>query len=448
MLCWEGAGLFAPERWEIGRHSGDAAKGFFRIDNDHRFVLQLRWWTATKPVPIARLVEQHAREVAGRRDAQLPRFQKTNDFRLPQGSHDRASAFISKPSGDAPADSSELLVIWQRSSVARVMMIRFMIEHGQPDPICLKSMLSGLRLQGPQETRDWAFHDLAFQTPPDWHLQLAHLYAGVAYLEFKHRRDRFAIRRFSVADAVMGTTTPAIEDLTRWCRVVYAKEFFDMRYRIELMTDPAGRPGLRLSGSRRWLAPIEMRWLLPRHRRLPRRIDIIWDAAANKIYNLEIRRPSLAMEPILGTVQKSLRLNLADVTAKVCQDEPPNGTVPPRARSLNARVRRRKEVYSEINNQGRTVLTYTFPRPRRLRGLRLLAGLDSGPQKIKRKLELDLIGSLVWERCDRSPKVRQLIADVRQRFLISYREAELSVTEFIRAMGSRGLLSVHIDAPS
>jgi hypothetical protein len=55
---------------------------------------------------------------------------------------------------------------------------------------------------------------------------------------------------------------------------------------------------------------------------------------------------------------------------------------------------------------------------------------------------------MVWEECGRERRVCDIIDQVRARFRISYREAELSVTEFIRALGSRGLLAVTLEPPS
>jgi len=177
-----------------------------------------------------------------------------------------------------------------------------------------------------------------------------------------------------------------------------------------------GRPLLRLTGKRRGLAPIEIQWLMPRHRRIPRQIDIIWDAAANKIYCIELLRTSPDMEPDVEALERSMR------------------PMP--------------EVSSGVGENGRTVIGYTVERPRRLRLLRVLGGFPAGKEKQQRNLELDLIGTMVWEECGRERRVCDIIDRVRARFRISYRGAELSVTELIRALGSRGLLAVTLEPPS
>lgn len=444
LLAWEGVGLFVPQRWEIGRHEGNLRKGFYRVDDDARIVIQLRWWSASAPVPIARLVEQHARNVSSRRGGPLAQFRERPDLRLPAGPGDPAAVFAATLEPREGGAESEILALWQRPAVKRVVVARFLAQGGRPTAGQVRVMLSGLRLQGPEEERDWALHDLAFKTPPGCVLRQSHLYAGVACLNFALGRQEFALRRFSAADAVMGTAAPGVADLERWCRRIYALEFYDMRYQVAPFQDPLGRPGLRLTGSRRLLAPIEMKWLIPKHRRLPRRIDMVWDPAANKIYVLEIRRPSPALEPVLETLLRTLRMNFVPGAepGPEAADTETDDRQRQRARSLQARVRRNGNVRFRLNGQGRAILTHRVPRPSRLRFLRLIGGLSAGSGEIEKNVELDLIGTLVWESCEREPRVCDLIESVRARFKISYREAELSVTEFIRSMGSRGLLSV------
>lgn len=441
LLAWEGVGLYVPRRWEIGRHEGDHKRGLFRVDDESRVVIQARWWTAERPIPIGDLVRQHALAVYTPKGEPSHPFKRMGGLGLPDGEGDRAEAFLSDPLADGEGDQSrELLVVWQRLPVGRVLMLRFLIRGDRPETAAIRAMLTGLRLQGLDEPRDFAALDFAVQSPAGYALEQGKLKAGVCYLEFRKRGSRIAWRRFGAADAVMGTDSPGLDDLERWCRVTYAAEFYDMRYNVERTTDPIGRPMLRLAGNRRWLAPIELKWLIPSHRRLPRRIDIIWDAAANKIYCLELIRPDAKREPEVAAVERASRMTLG-TEASAFEDVELDPRVP-RVRSLRARVRRMPGVTADVNAKGRTVLKFTVERPRGLRFLRVLGGLPSGPVRQERSLELDLIGNLVWEASGKESRVCEIIAAIRDRFKISHREAELSVTEFVRALGSRGILAV------
>lgn len=437
LMAWEGVGLYVPQRWEIGRHEGDHRQGLFRVDDESRVVIQARWWTATGPIPIDELVRQHARTIHGRQSGPPPRFTPVEGLGLAAAPGDRAVAFESD--GGPARAGREILVILQKISLSRVLMLRFLIEQDQPDRSRIRAMLSGLRLQGADAERDWAVLDFAVQVRPGYRLNQAVIKAGVCYLDFYSGRRHIALRRFSAADAVMGVEAPGLDDLERWCRLTYSAEFYDMRYAVERTVDPAGRPLLRLTGKRRLMAPIELKWLIPKHRRIPARIDVIWDAGANKIYCIEILKPAAELEPDIAAFERAVRMTLTDEPA-VISAVPENKT--PRQRSLHARVQRSGEVTFHTNEKGRIVITYPVQRPRGLRLLRLLGGLVAGPGRQDRTLELDLIGSLVWAECGRHRRVSEIIELLAKRFRISHREAELSVTDFIRVLGSRGLLSV------
>lgn len=445
LLAWEGVGLFVPQHWEFGRRGGDARRGFLRIDDETRIVAQLRWWPASRPIAFNRLVDQHARLIGGRHRTQRPPFRPVTGLVLPAATPgDRTGVFTSVPEAAAAGGDGELLIIQQRMAAGRMLVVRVLIAGGQPSPERLRHMLPGLRLQPLQGPRDWAAHDFALRTPPGYSLRQAVLNTGIAYLRFARGRRRIGLRRFSAADAVMGTPHPTLETLEQWCRRVYANAFYDLRYRVEPLRDPAGRPGLRLTGKQRLLAPIEIKWLIPKHRQTPRRIDVIWDAAANKIYCVELVRPSAALEPDVTALEGSLRMTLEPERALELAPTGAAAPADPRARALDARVRWREPVQAARDAQDLVVLTYTVQRPQRLRLLRAIGGLGSGPRTTVKTLALDMIGTQVWDACAAGPRVRDLVDTVRTRFRISHREAELSVSEFVRALGARGLLNVEL----
>lgn len=423
-------------------------RGLFRVDDESRVVIQARWWKAAAPVPFDHLVRRHAETLRGRGDGVPPRFKPMDGLRLPAGPDDRSQAFRAEVATPDDPLKREILVIWQRSGPGRLLMLRFLIEAGRPNLDRIRTMLSGLHFQGVEEPRDWAALDFALRVPPGYRLETGVLRAGVCYLEFRNGRRMLALRRFSAANAVMGVDAPTLDDLERWCRKTYADSFYDMRYQVERTIDPVGRPLLRLTGRRRLLAPVELKWLIPRHRRLPRRIDLIWDPGANKIYSVELLRPDRLAPADIDGFEASLRMTLspesADAEATLA-GEPIESRRRARLRSLRARVRRMPDAAWETNERGRVVLRYWVERPRALRLLRFLGAMPPGPERRPRHLELDLIGTRVWEACEARPRVCDLIAEIRERFRISHREAELSVTEFIRVMGSRGLLGVELE---
>ena len=59
-----------------------------------------------------------------------------------------------------------------------------------------------------------------------------------------------------------------------------------------------------------------------------------------------------------------------------------------------------------------------------------------------RKLELDALGSQVWQMIDGSRTTAQLIEDFARLQSISTQEAEQSITLFLRELGRRGLIAL------
>ncbi|MGI9537753.1 MAG: PqqD family protein [Desulfocapsaceae bacterium] len=68
---------------------------------------------------------------------------------------------------------------------------------------------------------------------------------------------------------------------------------------------------------------------------------------------------------------------------------------------------------------------------------------SSGPAETPtRKLQLDALGSQVWQMIDGSRTTAQLIEDFARHHKISNQEAEQSITLFLRELGKRGLIAL------
>ena len=59
-----------------------------------------------------------------------------------------------------------------------------------------------------------------------------------------------------------------------------------------------------------------------------------------------------------------------------------------------------------------------------------------------KKLQLDRLGSSVWGMIDGRRSVRQIAAAFAKNHRMPYREAEFSVTQFLRELGKRGLVGM------
>ena len=67
-----------------------------------------------------------------------------------------------------------------------------------------------------------------------------------------------------------------------------------------------------------------------------------------------------------------------------------------------------------------------------------------GPQGYKqtKKLQLDAMGTFVWDLVDGKRTVRTIIQIFAKTHRLGNKEAEVSVTSFIRQLGRRGLLGL------
>jgi hypothetical protein len=70
--------------------------------------------------------------------------------------------------------------------------------------------------------------------------------------------------------------------------------------------------------------------------------------------------------------------------------------------------------------------------------------LGKSPQDLvqTKKLQLDALGTSVWDLVDGNHSVRRMIKIFAETHRLENREAEVSVTRFIRELGKRGLLGL------
>jgi hypothetical protein len=62
-----------------------------------------------------------------------------------------------------------------------------------------------------------------------------------------------------------------------------------------------------------------------------------------------------------------------------------------------------------------------------------------------KKIELDEIGTYVWKQCDGRTNVKALIQKVSKRFKLSYREAEVSLTQYLKMLAQRNVIGLAVD---
>lgn len=89
-------------------------------------------------------------------------------------------------------------------------------------------------------------------------------------------------------------------------------------------------------------------------------------------------------------------------------------------------------------------LLLAYPAPVRswfVKTLQRLKGIDDSAVHLK-KLQLDKLGTAVWELLNDRRSVRQIIRMFAEKYSLHPKEAEVSVSQFLRELGRRGLIGL------
>ncbi len=75
--------------------------------------------------------------------------------------------------------------------------------------------------------------------------------------------------------------------------------------------------------------------------------------------------------------------------------------------------------------------------------LRIKKIVGQNPKKtFTRKIQIDGLGVDVWSLLDGEKNVRTIIKEFAVRHTLNYKEAEISVTLFLRSLGEKGLIGI------
>lgn len=119
----------------------------------------------------------------------------------------------------------------------------------------------------------------------------------------------------------------------------------------------------------------------------------------------------------------------------------PQGPSISRAEALDRIPVKNRQISENRLESGEVVISYpVIIRP-------FFAGLTKrfGGQEVQtrmKKLQLDELGTSVWNLMDGNRSVRQLVKMFAETHQLETREAEVSVTQFMRELGRRGLIAM------
>ena len=67
------------------------------------------------------------------------------------------------------------------------------------------------------------------------------------------------------------------------------------------------------------------------------------------------------------------------------------------------------------------------------------------PDGATKTFELDSVGVFVWECCDGSTSVKQIILRLAKRYELNLREAEVSSLAFLQLLAKKGLIGMQVE---
>jgi hypothetical protein len=119
----------------------------------------------------------------------------------------------------------------------------------------------------------------------------------------------------------------------------------------------------------------------------------------------------------------------------------PKGPTISRAEALDRIPVKNRQISENRLETGEVVIHYPVTMRPFFTGLAKRFGGREAQIQIK-KLQLDELGTSVWNLMDGDRSVRQLVKMFAETHQLEIREAEVSVTQFIRELGRRGLIGM------
>ncbi len=114
---------------------------------------------------------------------------------------------------------------------------------------------------------------------------------------------------------------------------------------------------------------------------------------------------------------------------------------PTKQQSLECVPYKNADVTENRNLDGKVILVYPVKvKPMFTRIARTLGGPADGITQ--RKLQLDTLGTSVWELLDGRRSVNDVIRQFARTHAVHTKEAEVSVTRFLYELGKRGLIGL------
>lgn len=110
-----------------------------------------------------------------------------------------------------------------------------------------------------------------------------------------------------------------------------------------------------------------------------------------------------------------------------------------RAHALACIPEKYPDIREESLDSGEMILAWQVPYRPLFQRLKRFMG-NTGADGYEKRLQLDLLGVHVWQLMDGQASVKAIADMFAREYSLNPREAEVSVTAFIRSLGGKGLV--------
>jgi hypothetical protein len=112
-----------------------------------------------------------------------------------------------------------------------------------------------------------------------------------------------------------------------------------------------------------------------------------------------------------------------------------------RKRALDYTPVKNMDVTEIRLDSGEVILTYPLEMRPWIAGMARWLGRSTDRIQTK-KIQLDTLGTSVWEQMDGKRSIREIIQEFVRKHQLHPKEAEVAVTQFLRNLGKRGLIGI------
>jgi hypothetical protein len=120
----------------------------------------------------------------------------------------------------------------------------------------------------------------------------------------------------------------------------------------------------------------------------------------------------------------------------------PKGPGIPRSDFLKVRLVRNPQIEWSKNDEGNTVLRIPIKQEAKKRkgASKLLTKIFPEPDVKEKKVQLDKVGSFVWELCDSDTTIEGIVNALNKEYKMIPREAEITLRLYFEQLSKRGLI--------